>query len=152
MTQKATSKVAKTKPSVSLSPEELEAMKERTRELKAEKAGGKDKAARAAAEVAERISEMPAEQAEIAMRINELAIAAGLKPRTWYGMPAYTRSDKVILFFQAASKFKTRYSTVGFQEDAMLDDESFWATSFAITKMTKDVEKELAALIARALR
>lgn len=142
----------KSKPSVSFSPEEQAAMQERARELKAAKRGGKDKAALAAAEVAARISEMPADQAEIAVRVNELAIAAGLNPRTWYGMPAYTKNDKVVLFFQAASKFKTRYSTVGFQEDANLDEGTFWATSFAITKLTKAVEKELADLIARALR
>jgi uncharacterized protein YdhG (YjbR/CyaY superfamily) len=142
----------KSEPSVSLSPEELDAMRERTRELKAAKRGGKDKAAIAAADVAAKIAEMPVNEAEIARRVHELAVTAGLQPRTWYGMPAYTKNDKVILFFQAASKFKTRYNTVGFQEDAKIDEGSFWATSFAITKLTKATEKELANLIARALR
>ncbi|MEY3029487.1 MAG: hypothetical protein RL198_884 [Actinomycetota bacterium] len=152
MAEKAKTKAARSKPSVSLSPEELEAMKERTRELKAEKRGGKDKAAAAAADVAEKIAAMPEAEAGIAKRIHDLAVAAGLKPRTWYGMPAYTSNEKVIVFFQAASKFKTRYSTVGFQEDAKLDEGVFWPTTFAITKMTKAAEVELAALIARALR
>jgi uncharacterized protein YdhG (YjbR/CyaY superfamily) len=71
--------------------------------------------------------------------------------KTWYGMPAYYQNGEVILFFQDGHKFKTRYSTVGFQQAAQLDKGKFWPTSFALVEFNAEVEKQLSALIAQAL-
>jgi len=79
-------------------------------------------------------------------------VAPDLASKTWYGMPAWTRDGKVVVFFKHASKFDMRYSEVGFQETATLDDGDIWATVYAVTAMTPKVEKQLADLIARATR
>jgi uncharacterized protein YdhG (YjbR/CyaY superfamily) len=70
---------------------------------------------------------------------------------TWYGMPAYAKNGKVVCFFQDASKFKTRYATLGFQDPANLDDGAMWPTSFAITKLTPAVERQIASLVEKAV-
>jgi uncharacterized protein YdhG (YjbR/CyaY superfamily) len=106
--------------------EEKAAMKERARELKV--AAGK---ADGESDVLAKIAEMPAPDRALAKRIHAIvkATAPELSPRTWYGMPAYTKDDKVVCFFQSASKFKTRYATLGFSDRAYLDDGAMWPAS-----------------------
>ena len=77
-------------------------------------------------------------------------VAPHLEPKTWYGFPSYAREGKLIVFYQPASKFDTRYGTVGFQEDARLDDGEMWATSFAVIEVTDAVEQRLRARVAQA--
>ena len=90
---------------------------------------------------------------DIAERIHALvkANAPVLTARTWYGQPAYAKDGKVICFFQASAKFKTRYSTLGFSDDAKLDDGAMWPTSFALTKLTAADEERIAALVKKAV-
>jgi uncharacterized protein YdhG (YjbR/CyaY superfamily) len=130
------------------SAEERAAMKERARELKAarNKADGER-------EVLAKIAEMPAADRAMAERIHAIVTAAApdLSPRTWYGMPAYAKDDKVVCFFKVASKFATRYATLGFSDQANLDDGSMWPTDFALTKLTAADEKRIAALVKRAV-
>ena len=100
-----------------------------------------------------KIAEMNKADQKMAKEIHKLVLGISdeISPRTWYGMPAYYKNDKVICFFQAASKFKVRYSTFGFQEDANLDDGSMWATSFALTKFDDEVAKKIAKLVKKAI-
>ena len=132
------------------SAEERAAMKDRAKELRAESKRGKKNTE---PEVLDTISEMPPEDAVLASRFHELVRenAPDLMPKLWYGQPAYARDGKVICFFQAASKFKTRYSTIGFSEDANLDDGSLWPTAFGITGFTAAHEKMIGALIRKAV-
>ena len=131
--------------------DEKAAMRERAKELKAE---SKANATRAEGErdLLAKIAEMPAADRVMAERIHKLVTAAApqLAPKTWYGMPAYTRDGKIVCFFKAASKFETRYATFGFEETAKLDDGAMWATSWAITKLTPADEAKLAALVKQA--
>jgi uncharacterized protein YdhG (YjbR/CyaY superfamily) len=130
------------------SAEERAAMRERARELKAARKG-----AEAEADVLAKIAEMPETDRVIAERIHAIVLAAApaLAPRAWYGMPAYANADgKVVCYFQAASKFQARYATFGFNDAARLDAGSMWPTSFALTRLTKAAEKEIAALVRRA--
>jgi hypothetical protein len=94
----------------------------------------------------------PADQ-KLAKAIHTLVM--GLSPtittRTWYGMPAYYVNDKIVCFFQAGSKFESRYSTLGFQDAANLDDGAFWPTSFAVTAMNDVVKEEITRLVTRAI-
>jgi uncharacterized protein YdhG (YjbR/CyaY superfamily) len=129
--------------------EERAAMRERARELKAAKKGEA-----AEADVLAKIAEMPEADRVIAERIHAIVRSAApeLAPRTWYGMPAYANADgKVVCFFQAASKFQARYATFGFNDAAKLDAGSMWPTSFALTRLTNAGEKEIAALVKRAV-
>jgi uncharacterized protein YdhG (YjbR/CyaY superfamily) len=80
-----------------------------------------------------------------------MGISPDIKTKTWYGMPAYYLNDKVVCFFQAGSKFESRYSTFGFQEAAKLDDGPFWATSFAILELTDEVAKKITKLVKKAI-
>lgn len=133
--------------------DEREAMKNRALELKAEERASKNKAAGEQI-LLTAIAKMPEPDKSMAKRIHEIvkATAPDLFPKTWYGMPAYAnREGKVVCFFQAASKFKYRYATLGFQEDAHLDDGHMWPTSFAITKLTPVEEAKIAALVKRAI-
>ena len=99
------------------------------------------------------ISAMDGDDRTTAMRVHEIVMAAvpSFAPKTWYGMPAYQIDGKTICFFQSAGKFKTRYSTLGFSDTANLDDGDFWPTSYALTKVTPEVAKEISALIERAV-
>ena len=100
-----------------------------------------------------KIKAMPASDREMAERL-AAAIKSGvpeLAPRTWYGMPAWTKDDKVVCFFQSASKFKTRYATFGFSDKAKLDDGSMWPNAFALKKLTKADEKRILALVKQAV-
>ena len=128
--------------------EEKAAMRERAKELKA--ASGKADAER---DVLAKIAEMPESDRVMGERIHALikASAPVLAPRTWYGMPAYTKDGKVVCFFQAADKFKARYATFGFNDDANLDDGTMWATSWALTKLTPADEKRIGALVKKAV-
>jgi uncharacterized protein YdhG (YjbR/CyaY superfamily) len=78
------------------------------------------------------------------------ASAPVLSPKTWYGMPAYAKDDKVVCFFQSGQKFKSRYATLGFQQAANLDDGDIWPTSFALHRLTPAVEDKIAKLVKRA--
>ena len=135
--------------SAGLSKEERDAVKERAKELREEAKAGKNREAGEKA-VAKAIAEMPESDAAIAGRIHELVAehAPQLMPKTWYSQPAYANTEgKVILFVQSAAKFKTRYCTLGFSEDAQLDDGQMWPTSFAVTEITPAVEKRIVELI-----
>ena len=132
--------------------DEISAMQEHAKELKAAKRRGGDKEAEGEADVLAKIGEMPQPDREMAERIHAIvkATAPQLASRTWYGMPAYTLDGKVVCFFKAADKFKTRYATFGFEEPAKLDDGTMWATSWALTKLTAADEATIAALVKRA--
>jgi uncharacterized protein YdhG (YjbR/CyaY superfamily) len=89
----------------------------------------------------------------LAERLHALvkASAPALSPKTWYGMPAYAKDGKVVCFFQSAQKFKTRYATLGFSDQANLDEGAMWPTSFALTELTASDEAKIAALVQRAV-
>ena len=133
------------KPSKGFTAEEKAAMKERARELKSTGDG--------TSEVLAKIAEMPQPDRALAERVHEIVTSTGpeLTPRTWYGMPAYAKDGKVVCFFKNASKFKSRYATLGFSDRASLDDGAMWPTEFALTKLTPTVEKEIATLVRRAI-
>jgi uncharacterized protein YdhG (YjbR/CyaY superfamily) len=131
---------------------ERAAMKERAAELRAEGKKGAKKADGLQA-VLDRISQMAPEDRALAERVHVIvtATAPELSPRTWYGMPAYANPDgKVVVFFQDAGKFSYRYSTLGFQEAANLDDGDLWPVSYALTKWSPAVEKKVVELIKAA--
>lgn len=138
--------------STTFSETEKAAMRERAKEQKAEARRGKDRAA-GEADVLAKIAEMPASDRAMAERLHALvkANAPELTAKTWYGQPAYAKDGKTICFFQAADKFKTRYSTLGFSEDARLDDGTMWPTSWALTQLTAADEQRIAALIKKAV-
>ena len=140
------------KSSAVFSDDEKEAMKEAAKERKAAARRGEDEAA-GEADVLAKIAEMPAADRDMAERIHALvkASAPGIAAKTWYGMPAYAKDGKLICFFKAASKFKTRYATLGFEENAKLDDGSMWATSWALTKLTAADEAKIGALVKKAV-
>ena len=131
---------------------EKDAMKERARELKAESRATKDAAA-GEKEVLAKIAEMTPADRAIAERIHTVikASAPALSPKTWYGMPAYAKDGKVVCFFTPADKFKSRYATFGFNDDAKLDDGSMWPTSWALTKLTAADEARIGALVKQAV-
>ena len=136
-----------------LSDEEHAAMQETIRERKkAAKLTPEEQRAEGEADVLARIAEMPEDDRAIAARIHEIVIATApdLVPRTFYGMPAYARDGKVVCFFQAKSKFKVRYSTLGFQPDARLDDGEMWPVAFALTRLTASAERRIAELVRKA--
>jgi len=127
--------------------EERAAMKERAQELKA--ARNKEEAER---DVLAKIAEMPKADRLLAERIHAIVkeTAPGLSPRTWYGMPAYTRDGKVVVFFKSAAKFKSRYATLGFEEAANLDKGAMWPTSYALTALDDADEAKIRALVKKA--
>ena len=142
------------KTSSVLTDEELAAMKETLRERKAAARRGADRAD-GEADVLAKIAEMPASDRAMAERIHAIvkASAPDLTPKTWYGMPAYANEDgKLICFFKSADKFKSRYATFGFEENAKLDDGTMWATSWALTRLTAAVEGRIAALVKKAAK
>jgi len=136
--------------------EERAAMKEHAEERKraARRTGSRaEKAAQAEAEGGEKIGTFQDADREMAERIHAIikSAAPSLAPRLWYGMPAYALDGKVLCFFQPAGKFKTRYATLGFNDVAKLDDGTMWPTAFALTKVTPEVEEQIAALVRRAV-
>ena len=136
------------KKSKGFTDEERAAMKERARELKAEaaKAGGESA-------VLAKIAEMQGSDRAMAKRLHAIikASAPALAPKTWYGMPAYAKDGKVVCFFQSAQKFKSRYATVGFSDEANLDKGAMWPTSFALKELTAAEEAKIGALVKRAV-
>ena len=128
--------------------EERAAMKERAQELKAEAAKADGEKALLA-----KIAEMKGTDRDLATRIHVLVTAAApsLSPKTWYGMPAYAKDGKIVCFFTPADKFKSRYATFGFNDDANLDEGAMWPTSFALTKVTAADEKRIGALVKKAV-
>ena len=104
-------------------------------------------------ELLSKIAEMKEPDRGLATRIHAIVTAAApeLAPKTWYGMPAYAKDDKVVCFFQSGQKFKTRYATFGFQDPAQLDDGNFWPTAYAVTKLTAQDEARIAALVKQAV-
>jgi uncharacterized protein YdhG (YjbR/CyaY superfamily) len=151
--QKSTEGTASKRKSSVFSAEERAAMKELAQERKAEARRGRRKAD-GESDVLAKIAEMPEADRAMATRLHELikASAPDLSPKTWYGMPAYANADqKVVCFFQSAQKFKTRYSTFGFQDAANLDDGSMWPTAFALTELTPAEEKRIVALLKKAV-
>jgi uncharacterized protein YdhG (YjbR/CyaY superfamily) len=128
-----------------LSAEELGAMKDRIEEVKA---GRGDTEAEVLAKIA---GMQPADRA-LAKRLHAIvkAGAPSLSPRLWYGMPAYAKDGKVLCFFQAAQKFKTRYATFGFNDVAKLDDGRMWPVAFALKSLSEAEEKRIAALVKKA--
>ena len=103
-------------------------------------------------DVLAKIAEMPKPDRVMAERIHAIvkAKAPTLTPKTWYGMPAYAKDGKVVCFFQSGAKFKSRYATFGFQQDANLDDGDFWPTSFAVNRLTATVEDKIGKLVKKA--
>jgi uncharacterized protein YdhG (YjbR/CyaY superfamily) len=135
------------KTSNRFSDDERSAMKERAKELKAANSAAAD-----VTDVLAKIAEMPESDRVMASRLHDLitASAPDLAPKTWYGMPAYARDGKLVCFFKAADKFKTRYATFGFEENARIDEGSMWPTSWALTKLTAADEARIVALVKKA--
>ena len=132
-----------------LSAEERAALRETVQERKAAERGENDEKALLA-----KIAEMPASERAMAKRLHELvkSSAPSLSPKTWYGMPAYANKDgNVVCFFTPASKFKSRYSTFGFNDDAKLDEGAMWPTSFALKELNAAAEAKIAALVKKAV-
>lgn len=134
------------------SEEERAAMKERAQELKGIARAEKNNIDLENS-VLEKIAEMAEQDRIMAERIHEIikSTAPMLKPRLWYGMPAYALDGKVICFFQSAQKFKSRYSTLGFSDSAHLDEGAMWPTSYALTRLTPAEEERIIALINKAV-
>lgn len=148
-TQKsAKSTTASDKKSKGFTDEERAAMKERAQELKAEaeKANGESV-------VLAKIAEMPELDRVMAKRLHAIikANAPALSPKTWYGMPAYAKDGKVVCFFQGAHKFKSRYATLGFSDEANLDEGVLWPTTFALKQLTPATEARIVALVKKAV-
>jgi uncharacterized protein YdhG (YjbR/CyaY superfamily) len=132
--------------------EERAAMKARARELKAEARANKNRA-EGERVLLEAIAAMKGPDPAMAERVHAVvqASAPDLWPKTWYGMPAYARDGKVVCFFQSAEKFKTRYATFGFSDNANLDSGAMWPTAFALKELTATSEEKIAALVKKAV-
>jgi uncharacterized protein YdhG (YjbR/CyaY superfamily) len=100
-----------------------------------------------------KIAEMPDDERVLAEAVYAIVMetAPDLQPRTWYGMPAWAKDGKVVCFFQNAAKFKSRYATLGFSDKAKLDDGNMWPISYALTKLTPAVRKQIATLVEQAV-
>ena len=147
-----TNKRAANKKSKGFTDEERAAMKERAQELKAEARANKNKVD-GESDLLAKIAEMQGSDRAMAERIHAIikASAPALQPKTWYGMPAYARDGKVVCFFQGAQKFKSRYATFGFNDEANLDEGHMWPTSFALKELTAAEEARIAALVKKAV-
>jgi uncharacterized protein YdhG (YjbR/CyaY superfamily) len=128
--------------------DERAAMKERAQELKAEAAKADGESALLA-----KIAEMKGTDRAMAKRLHAIIkdSAPALSAKTWYGMPAYAKDGKIVCFFQSAAKFKSRYATFGFSDEANLDQGAMWPTSFALKELTAAEEKKIAALVKKAV-
>ena len=151
-TQKASKSTTAEKSAKVWTEAERDAMKERAKEQKAAARRGANKAD-GESDVLAKIAEMPKSDRDMAERIHSIvkASAPDLSPKTWYGMPAYAKDGKVVCFFTSADKFKSRYATFGFNDDAHLDEGNMWPTSFALTKLTAAEEARIAALVKKAV-
>ena len=137
--------------STGFSAAEQAAIAERAQELRAQR-GGKKKAD-ALQDLLATIEEMPEQDRAMAVGVHRIVteVAPELEPRTWYGMPAYARGTDVLVFLQVSSKFGVRYTTLGFNEGAKLDDGVMWPTSFALTALDDDARARIADLVRRAV-
>jgi uncharacterized protein YdhG (YjbR/CyaY superfamily) len=144
----AKSTAAANRKSKGLTAEERAALKETIAERKAEAGRADGESA-----VLAKIAEMKGSDRAMAKRIHEIvkATAPDLSPKTWYGMPAYAKDGKVVLYFQSAQKFKSRYATLGFNDDANLDEGAMWPTSFALKDLTAAEEAKIGALVKKAV-
>src|ERR1700716_260244 len=135
------------KRSEGLSAEERAALKETLEERRA------GKAAEGEGAVLAKIAEMPAKDRRMAKRLHEIVKASApvLAPKTWYGMPAYAKDGKIVCFFQAAAKFGYRYATLGFSDQARLDEGAMWPVVYALTKLTAPEEARIRALLKKAV-
>lgn len=139
----------KSTASETFTAEERQAMKDRAKEGRKGNGSKED----GTAEVLDKIAELKGDDHALVKKLHEVITAAGpdLTPRTYYGMPAYAKDGKVLCFVQPASKFKSRYATLGFNDGAALDDGKIWPTSYAVAEVTAAVEKEVTALIKKAV-
>ena len=144
----AEKKPAKKGTTKGFTAEERAAMKERAKELKAEREGKAGEG-----DLLAKLAEMPRSDRVMGERIHALvkANAPSLMPKTWYGMPAYAKDGKVVCFFQSADKFKARYATFGFSDQANLDDGAMWPTTFALKELKAADEKKIVALLKKAV-
>jgi uncharacterized protein YdhG (YjbR/CyaY superfamily) len=142
----------RTEASSAWTDDERAAMQERARELKAARRGPRGKVD-GETDLLAKIAEMSGSDREMAERIHAIVKAGApeLESRTWYGMPAYAKGGKVVCFFQPAEKFKGRYATFGFNDDAKLDDGAMWPVAFALTELTADGEARIGELVRRAV-
>jgi uncharacterized protein YdhG (YjbR/CyaY superfamily) len=134
--------------------EERAAMRERAKEMKAEaRRGRRSSKADAEGDVLAKIAEMHEPDREMAARLHAIIrdSAPALSPKTWYGMPAYAKDGKVVCFFQSAEKFKSRYATLGFSDEANLDEGVMWPVAFALKELTPADEARISALVTRAV-
>ncbi len=141
------------KKSTGFSDEERAAMRERAKEMKAEARANKSKAD-GESDVLAKIAEMPEPERAMAKRLHEIITvsAPALIPKTWYGMPAYANKDgKIVCFYQSAQKFNTRYSTLGFNDTANLDEGNIWPTAYALKALTAAEETRIISLMKRAI-
>jgi uncharacterized protein YdhG (YjbR/CyaY superfamily) len=145
-TKKAAKKGDPGKTFKGFTDEERAAMKEHLQEQKGGKADGESA-------VLAKIAEMAAPDRALGERLHAIikATAPALVPRTWYGMPAYAKDDKVVCFFQSAAKFKTRYATLGFSDKANLDEGTMWPVAFALKELTAADEAKIGALVKKAV-
>jgi uncharacterized protein YdhG (YjbR/CyaY superfamily) len=139
------------KKSEGFTAEERAAMRERAKELKAEARQNK-KRAEGESDLLAKIAEMHEPDRAMAERLHEIvkASAPALSPKTWYGMPAYAKDGKVVCYFQGAEKFGSRYATLGFSDEADLDEGAMWPTSFALKELTAAEGAKIGALVKRA--
>ncbi|MEV1017843.1 hypothetical protein AB0I89_05415 [Micromonospora sp. NPDC049801] len=147
------SEKSSTTDSAGFSAEERAAMKERAAELRAEGKKGAKKADGLQA-VLDRIAQMAPDDRALAERVHVAVTTAApeLSPKTWYGMPAYANAaDKIVVFYQDSGKFNYRYSTLGFQDPANLDDGDFWPVSYALRAWSPEVEKRIVELVRAAV-
>ncbi len=150
----APEKAASGKKPAGFTADERAAMKDRVQEMKAEASrGGGASKEDGESDVLAKIAAMPQPDRAMAERFHAIikAHAPALSPRTWYGMPAYAKDDKVVCFFQSALRFKTRYATLGFSDKAKLDDGHMWPTAFALKELTAAEEARIAELIKKAI-
>jgi len=142
---------ATSKKSEGFTAEERAAMKERAQELKAEARMNKSREEGERAILAA-IAKMKEPDRAMAKRLHALVSASApeLMPKTWYGMPAYTKDEKVVCFFKDAGKFGDRYATFGFNDKAALDDGAMWPTSYALKELTAAGEAKISALVKKA--
>jgi len=150
----AKSTTATDKKSKGFTDEERAAMKERAQELKAEaRRGPRAGKADGESDVLAKIAEMPEPDRAMAKRLHAIikASAPALSPKTWYGMPAYAKDGKVVCYLQSAQKFKSRYATFGFSDEAKLDEGAMWPTSFALKELTAAEEARIGGLVKKAV-
>jgi uncharacterized protein YdhG (YjbR/CyaY superfamily) len=141
-----------TESTETFSAEERAAMKDRAQEVRRSsrrKASPEDDAR----DVLAKIDELEEPERALARRLAEIVAEAApeLAPKLWYGMPAWSKAGRTLCFFQSATKFKTRYATLGFSDVAQLDDGAMWPNSYALAELTPEVERRIADLVRRAV-